>query len=119
MSLEIRELIEYIDLKIKKIQEELEYLRGLKEFLEYKTRKLSVEPSSKELPAIISEANWRRYPSGEGEWCFADQLPRQFIEELKEKGSKTLNGYRYVYKRLSGGREVVSRRVLDGFKTMD
>ena len=118
MSLDIRELIEYVDLKIRKAQEELEYLRSLRGFLEYKARKLKVEPSTKELPAIISEANWRRYPSGDGEWCFADQLPRQFIEELKEKGSKTLNGYRYMYKKLSGGREVVSRRALDGFKVM-
>jgi len=114
MSREIQKLIEYVDLKIREIQEELEYLRSLREFLEYKVRKLSVEPSSREVPAVISEANWRRYPSGEGECCFADQLPRQFIEELREKGSKTLNGYRYVYKRLSGGREVVSRRALNG-----
>jgi len=115
MSSQIQELIEYVDLKIRKLQEELEYLKNLREFLEYKIGKLSIEPSSKELPAIISEANWRRYPSGAGEWCFADQLPKSFVEELKEKGSKSLNGYRYVYKKLSGGREVVSRRALDGF----
>jgi len=115
MSSQIQELIEYVDLKIRKLQEELEYLKNLREFLEYKIGKLSIEPSSKELPAIISEANWRRYPSGAGEWCFADQLPKSFVEELKEKGSKSLNGYRYVYKKLSGGREVVSRRALDRF----
>jgi len=115
MSGDMQELIEYIDLKIRRLQEELEYLKNLREFLEYKIGKLSIEPSTKELPAIISEANWRRYPSGAGEWCFADQLPKSFVEELKEKGSKTLNGYRYVYKKLSGGREVVSRRALDGF----
>jgi len=118
MSGDMQELIEYIDLKIRRLQEELEYLKNLRGFLEYKIGKLSIEPSTKELPAIISEANWRRYPSGAGEWCFADELPRCFIEELKEKSSKTLDGYRYVYKKLSGGREVVSRRALDGFKVM-
>jgi len=57
MSGDMQELIEYIDLKIRRLQEELEYLKNIREFLEYKVRKLGVEPSSKELPAIISEAN--------------------------------------------------------------
>ena len=51
MSSQIQELIEYVDLKIRKLQEELEYLKNLREFLEYKIGKLSIEPSSKELPA--------------------------------------------------------------------
>jgi len=116
---ELKTLMEYIDSKIRKLQEELEHLEDLKEFLEYRIGKLSIEPSSDEIPAILSEANWRRYPSGEGEWCFADELPRSFIQELKEKGSKTMNGCRYVYKKLSGGKEVVSRRVLGEFKDTD
>jgi hypothetical protein len=110
--------MDYVDSKIRKLQDEIEHLQMLREFLEYRIKKLSIEPSNTELPAILSEANWRRYPSGEGEWCFADELPRNFIEELKRKGSKTLNGYRYLYKKLSGGKEVVSRRVLNGFKTV-
>jgi len=115
---ELKTIMDYVDSKIKKLQDEIEYLKMLRDFLEYRIKKLSIEPSNTELPAILSEANWRRYPSGEGEWCFADELPRNFIEELKGRGSKTLNGYRYVYKKLSGGKEVVSRRVLDGSKTV-
>ena len=114
----LKTIVEYVDSKIKKLQDEIEHLKMLREFLEYRIKKLSVEPSNAELPAILSEANWRRYPSGEGEWCFADELPRNFIEELKGEGSKTLNGYRYVYKKLSGGKEVVSRRVLNGSKAV-
>jgi hypothetical protein len=115
---ELKTIMDYVDSKIRKLQDEIEHLQMLREFLEYRIKKLSIEPSNTELPAILSEANWRRYPSGEGEWCFADELPRNFIEELKRKGSKTLNGYRYLYKKLSGGKEVVSRRVLNGFKTV-
>jgi hypothetical protein len=115
---ELKTIMDYVDSKIRKLQDEIEYLKMLRDFLEYKIKKLSIEPSNTELPAILSEANWRRYPSGEGEWCFADELPRNFIEKLKEKGSKTLNGYRYVYKKLSGGKEVVCRRVLDGSKAV-
>jgi hypothetical protein len=115
---ELKTIVDYVDSKIRKLQDEIEHLKMLRDFLEYRIKKLSIEPSNAELPAILSEANWRRYPSGGGEWCFADELPRNFIEELKEKGSKTLNGYRYVYKKLSGGKEVVSRRVLDGSKAV-
>lgn|GEM_PF-854070 len=119
MSLrKLRTMVDYIDSKIRRLQDEIEYLKMLREFLEYRIGKLSIEPSNAELPAILSEANWKKYPSGEGEWCFADELPRNFVEELKEKGSETLNGYRYVYKKLSGGKEVVSRKVLDGSKTV-
>jgi hypothetical protein len=107
-------MIEYIDSRIKMLQEELEYLKSLRELLESRIKRLSVKPSSEELPSILSEARWRRYPSGDGEWCFADELPRNFVEELREKGSMDLNRYRYVYKRLSGGKEVVSRKVLRG-----
>jgi len=32
------------------------------------------------------------------------------VEELRSRGVIDLNGYRYVYKRLSGGKEVVARR---------
>jgi hypothetical protein len=46
------------------------------------------------------------------EWCFADELPGSFMEELRRKGIMDLDGYRYVYKRLSGGKEIVARKAL-------
>lgn len=107
MTKNLKQLIEYIDLKIRKAQEELEYLKIVRDFLEYK---LSVEPSEEELPAILSEVNWRRYPSGSGEWCFADQIPRTFLDKLKKEKHIQCGEYIYMYKILSGGKEIVSRK---------
>ncbi len=112
MTINLKQLLEYLDLKIRKTEEELEYLRIVREFLEYMVDKLSVEPSEEELPGILSDVKWRRYPSGSSEWCFADQLPRRFIEELIKHGSRIVNGYRYTYKKLTDGREVVSRKLI-------
>jgi len=107
----LRRAIEYIDSRIRMLEEEIELLKGLREIMEDKARRLSVEPTMEEVPAILSsEVKWRSYPSGEGEWCFADELPRSFVEELKKKGMMDLDGYRYVYKRLSSGKEIVARR---------
>jgi len=107
----LRRVIEYIDSRVKRLEEEISLLKGLRELMEDKVRRLSVEPSMEEAPAILSsEVRWRSYPSGEGEWCFADELPRSFVEELKKRGVMDLDGYRYVYKRLSGGKEIVARR---------
>jgi len=108
----LRQVIEYIDSRIRMLEEEISLLKGLRELMEDKVRRLSVEPSMEEVPAILSsEVRWRSYPSGEGEWCFADELPRSLVEELRRKGMMDLDGYRIcVYKRLSGGKEIVARR---------
>jgi len=104
---ELKQIIEYIDSRIRRLEEEIRLLKSLREIMEDRVRRLSAEPSEKEIPAMLSEAGWRRYPSGEGEWCFADELPRAFVEELRERGIMDLDGYRYVYKRLSTGKEIV------------
>jgi len=109
-----RQMIEYIDSKIRRLEEEIRLLKGLKEIMEHKIEGLSAEPSKERIQAVLSEIKWRGYPSGEGEWCFADELPENFIWELRKKGIMDLEGYRYVYKRLSGGKEIVSRRTLRG-----
>ena len=106
----LKQMIEYIDSRIRRLEEEIRLLKGLREIMEQRIARLSAEPSREEIPAMLSEAGWRRYPSGEGEWCFADELPKAFVEELRSRGVIDLNGYRYVYKRLSGGKEVVARR---------
>lgn len=41
----------------------------------------------------MESARWRRYPSGRGEWCFADELPQSFVEKLK-KGPMEVAGRR-------------------------
>jgi hypothetical protein len=112
-------MMEYIDSRIKRLEGELELMKCLREILENRIKRLgtAAERASKEregLLAILSNANWRRYPSGEGEWCFADELPGNFVKELRERGSMDLNRYRYVYRRLSGGKEIVSRKALRG-----
>ena len=41
--------------------------------------------------------NWRPYPSGEGEWIFADEAPRSLVEALSSRGGSIVVGsYRYV-----------------------
>jgi protein gp37 len=108
----LRRVIEYIDSRVKRLEEEISLLKGLREIMEDKVRRLSVEPLMEEVPAILSsEVKWRSYPNGEGEWCFADELPKSFIDELRRKAVMDLDGYRYVYKRLSGGKEIVARRM--------
>ena len=110
----LKQLIEYLDSRIRMLEEELKLLKGLKEIMEDKVRRPSAEQSKEEIPVTLSEVKWRNYPSGEGEWCFADELPESFIEELRRKGIMDVDGYRYVYKRLSGGKEIVARKALRG-----
>ncbi len=78
--------------------------------------KLDVEPSEEELPGILSDVKWMKYPSGIGEWCFANQLPRKFIEELIKHGSRIVDEYRYTYKKLNSGKEVVSRKMMNSIR---
>lgn len=105
----MKTVIDYLDSRIKELEKELEALKLLKQLAEREAEKPSVEPSPKELAAILSEAKWRRYSSGRGEWCFADNLPEKFVEELKG-GAKTIESHVYSYKVLSGGKEIVVRR---------
>ena len=43
---ELKTIMDYVDSKIRKLQDEIEYLKILKDFLEYRIKKLSIEPSN-------------------------------------------------------------------------
>ena len=102
-----RELLEWARLKIEKLEEELWVYRMILEVIEKKLKSIeSIEPS----PEDLDNLDWRKYPSGSGEWIFADRLPRRFLEKLRKTGSLIFGGYTYFYKVLSGGKEVVSRK---------
>ena len=46
----LRRVIEYIDSRIRMLEEEISLLKGLREIMEDKARRLSVEPSMEEVP---------------------------------------------------------------------
>ncbi len=65
-------------------------------------------PSPQELDTL----NWREYPSGEGEWIFADEAPIKLIEALRNiGGSAVIGGYRYTL-REGRAKKFVARRKL-------
>lgn len=121
MSKDLKEILDYVDRKTEEIKKELEMLQLLKQYLE---EKLS-EKAPREKPrrpagrrgeeltvgtlAAIESARWKTYRSGRGEWCFADELPKEFVDKLR-KGPVEFQGRTYFYKKLSGGKEIVARR---------
>lgn len=67
----------------RKLDEVLALLKGLR----------GQAPSEEELKGL----NWRPYPSGEGEWIFADEAPQSLVEALSSRGgSMVVGSYRYV-----------------------
>lgn len=105
----LRELIKYIEGRIEKLRKEIEALESLKNFMEEKL-KSTPAPTDKDLPVILESVRWRRYREGRDEWCYADSLPSEFVEKLKE-GPITIDGKTYIYGRLDRV-EVVKRRPL-------
>ena len=113
----LEEVLRYVEKRMEQAEKELEMLRLLKQFLEEKASKLAAkaEPQrtekrrEEELAAAIESARWRTYRSGQGEWCFADELPKEFVDRLRS-GPVEFRGHTYVYKRLSGGKEIVARK---------
>ena len=53
---ELKRMIEYIDSRIRRLEEEIRLLKSLREVVEDRVRGLSAEPSWKEIPAMLSEA---------------------------------------------------------------
>ena len=110
---ELLKLLDMVDERIRRVEEELKSLRKLRELIQAKILEIGgIRPEERELATILESVRWRRYPSGTGEWCFADQLPESFIKELKRSPnkSKEVSGHIYRLKVLSGGKEIVSRR---------
>jgi len=108
----LEEVLRYVEKRMEQVEKELEMLRLLKQYLEEKRAEEVIEkPARREeaLAAAIESARWRAYRSGQGEWCFADELPKEFVDKLRS-GPVEFRGHTYVYKRLSGGKEIVARR---------
>ena len=114
----LEEVLRYVEKRMEEVEKELEMLRLLKQFLEEKmsrpapkAEEVIEKPARREeaLAAAIESARWRAYRSGQGEWCFADELPKEFVDRLRS-GPMEFRGHTYVYKRLSGGKEIVARK---------
>jgi len=116
----LEEVLRYVEKRIEEVEKELGMLRLLKQFLEEKMWKAVPkveevalqEPARRgegALAAAIESARWRTYRSGQGEWCFADELPREFVDRLRS-GPVEFRGHTYLYKKLSGGKEIVARK---------
>ncbi|HDI46403.1 MAG TPA: hypothetical protein ENF82_01185 [Candidatus Methanomethylia archaeon] len=60
---------------------------------------------------VLEELNWRSYPSGEGEWIFADEAPASLLRTLSERGSVTISGYRYTLREGRTKRFVARKKV--------
>ena len=117
MSEDLKEILDYVEKKMEQVKKELEMLRLLRKYLEEKLWEAApqirpqkpAEQRERWLATAIESARWRAYRSGRGEWCFADELPKEFVDELR-KGPLEFRGHTYVYRRLSGGKEIVARR---------
>lgn len=110
---EFLRLLDMVDERIRRVEEELENLRKLRELVQAKILEMGgVRPEERGLVTALESVKWKSYPSGTGEWCFADQLPEDFVKELRRSPnrSKEVGGYIYRLKILSGGKEIVSRR---------
>ena len=119
MSEGLKEVLSYIEKRAEQIKKELEVLNLLKQYLEEKLSEVPprvkpqrpAEQRGERLGVIVAieSARWRVYRDGRGEWCFADELPKEFVDKLR-RGPVELQGHTYVYKRLSGGKEIVVRK---------
>jgi len=113
MSEDLKEILNYVEKKAEQVKKELKMLELLRKYLEEKLSRPApqIKPQKpvEGLAAAISSARWRAYRSGRGEWCFADELPMEFVDKLR-KGPMKLQGYTYFYRQLSGGKEIVARR---------
>jgi len=48
---------------------------------------------------LLDGLNWHPYPSGEGEWIFADSAPPDLVNALEKAGGVcVLYGYRYRFR---------------------
>lgn len=101
-------VLAYLDRRIAELEEELRNLRLIGEALS-KAPSREVKPGEGDLPTILESVRWRRYPSGNGEWSYGDQVPPE-LSEMLDAGPATVGEYTYVKKRLSGGEVVIARK---------
>lgn len=111
MSLEsLEELKKYLDKRVVEVARELEIITALRDIVEGKISRASqAKPSEKDLPTILENLKWRRYSSGDGEWIYTSNIPREALEILRQNKKVEIDGYMYTYKNLDRV-EVVSRK---------
>lgn len=113
MARRVEEILEYLRRRAEEARREAEIWSALLKIVEEGAEKRArVKPSEEELPALLEGLRWRRYRSGEGEWVYADMIPEEVLEVLREKGRVEAGGYVYTYKKLDKA-EVISRRRLE------
>jgi hypothetical protein len=102
------ELIEWVRKKIAELEEELAKMREILSVLE--NQKVAVQSAKTFTEEDLAALPWKEYPSGRGEWVFADQAPKALVERLEKEGQVELGGYVYTLREGSMGKRFVSRK---------
>ena len=102
------ELIEWVRKKIAELEEELAKMREILSILE--SQQVTVQSAETFTEEDLATLPWKEYPSGKGEWVFADQAPKALVERLEKEGQVELGGYVYSLREGSMGKRFVSRR---------
>jgi hypothetical protein len=102
------ELIEWVRKRIAELEEELSKMREILSVLE--NQQVTVQSAETFTEEDLAALPWREYPSGKGEWVFADQAPKALVERLEREGQVELGGYVYSLREGSMGKRFVSRR---------
>jgi hypothetical protein len=102
------ELIEWVRKRIAELEKELSKMREILSVLE--NQQITVQSAEAFTEEDLDALPWKEYPSGKGEWVFADQAPKTLVERLEREGLVELGGYVYSLRKGSMGKRSVSRR---------
>jgi hypothetical protein len=78
------ELIDWVKKRIAELEEELSKMREILSVLE--NQQTTVQSTETFTEEDLASLPWREYPSGRGEWVFADQAPKALVERLEREG---------------------------------
>ncbi len=110
MSGGLDEVLHYVEDRILQLETELRILRQVREILLSAQAEPPVEPSEEDL----NNLGWRPYPSGRGEWVYADEAPQALVERLRREGRGiVIGGYLYRLRSGATGKTFVSRRPIE------
>jgi hypothetical protein len=102
------ELIDWVKKRIAELEEELSKMKEILSVLE--KQQLTVQCTETFTEEDLAALPWKKYPSGRGEWVFADKVPKALVERLEKEGQVELGGYVYSLREGSMGKRFVSRR---------
>jgi hypothetical protein len=85
------ELIEWVKKRIAELEEELTKMKEILSVLE--NQQVAVQGTETFTEEDLAALPWKEYPSGKGEWVFADQAPKALVERLEREGQVELGGY--------------------------